>query len=385
MTQWDPNLFHRKGLRNAYNVDYLKSLITVGKLIKIKNKPVIFTLAHLAAHTDTYYKDLHYFVSRHDFDISHQCAKSENKYHYKSFFITKRSGGKREINVPHPILSIAQSWIARNVLKAVPIHESATAYKVKSSIVKNAEIHCNCKWLLKLDLNDFFHNISEKQVFHVFKALGYPRLVSLEMARLCTMVKPRTGKKWINNNRNYSIVDYSCEYIGCLPQGAPTSPALSNVVCFKLDEIISTLALDYNCCYTRYADDLTFSFVKANRNTILEFKNKVSHELIKYGFSINAKKTRIIPPGARKIVTGLVVNGVSPTIPRELRDKVKADLYYAKKFGVANHCKKNKYKSIIGFSNHMFGMISFIRSVDPNLANKYLLLYEELDLPILLV
>ena len=170
-----------------------------------------------------------------------------------------------------------------------------------------------------------------------------------------------------------------------MPQGAPTSPALSNIICYELDEMLFKLSVDNNGTYTRYADDLTFSFNNITRENIVEFKRQVSHILIKCGFTLNTKKTRIIPPGARKIVTGLIVNGEKPTIPKDVRDKIKSDLYYCKKFGVVNHCEKNNYQSIIGFSNHMLGMISFVHAIDPKLASKYREIYEGLNLPVLIL
>ncbi|MGC7903480.1 reverse transcriptase family protein [Vibrio anguillarum] len=364
MNRWNPNTYHKNGIEQGFNPDYLVTLVKSGNAIKSKRKPVIFTLAHLANCTDTQYSDLYAFVSRKGYF-------SESEPHYRTFSIKKRSGGNRIIHVPHPVLKIAQSWIARHILDDGDVHDCAKAYKSGESIIDNASPHCESEWLLKLDICDFFHNISERQVYYVFRKMQYSSLLSLELARLCTkIIDKRPNHRWNNNPKNYKIKEYSSDRVGSLPQGAPTSPSLSNIICKDLDETLFMLALESNACYTRYADDLTFSFNNTTRKDIVNFKRKVSNELIKYGFKINAKKTRIVAPGARKIVTGLIVNGPVPTIPRELKDKIKADLYYCKKFGVANHCIKNKYQSIIGFSNHMRGMISFVNSVDKKLALK---------------
>jgi len=284
------------------------------------------------------------------------------------------------------VLKIVQSWIARNILSCANVHDSAKAYKAGESIVDNALPHCGAEWLLKLDICDFFNHCSERQVYYVYKRMNYPSLLSLELARLCTKVDVgRPGRRWSNTDKSYSVEEYKSFRVGSLPQGAPTSPALSNLIFERLDEILFALSLGNSGCYTRYADDLTFSFNGSSRSKILEFKRKVSNELKKSGFEINIKKTRIIPPGARKVVTGLNVNGSCPALTRELRDKIKADLYYCKKYGVVNHCEKNKYKSILGFSNHMSGMISFVYSVNPSLAAKYKEQYDELNLPVLMV
>lgn len=375
MNRWNPNLYHKKGLKKGFRPEYLETLIRSGKNISSQKKPVIFTLAHLADCTDTQYSDLHAFVSRKDYH-------SKDNPHYRIFSIKKRGGGSRPIHAPHKVLKIVQSWIARNILSDAASHESAKAYKTGESIVDNASAHCGAEWLLKLDIRNFFHNISERQVYRVFRSMNYPALLSFEMARICTQIDcVSSEKRWKSGKGNYKIVEYSSTVVGCLPQGAPTSPMLSNLVCKDLDEVLFSMSSEHSSTYTRYADDLTFSFSNVSRSDIISFKRKVSNVLKQYGFEINREKTRLVPPGARKIVTGLLINSDKPAISRELKDKIKAELYYCHKYGVANHCKKNKYKSIIGFANHMNGLISFVNSVEPILADRYRREFEKLMLP----
>lgn len=379
MKRWIPNTYHRNGLQQGYDKTYLKKLVLTGKKINSAHYPVIFTLGHLSKCTNTKYEDLHGFVTRKEYF-------SDSEPHYRTFFIKKRTGGFREINVPHPVLKITQSWIARNILNQADVHDCAKAYKYGESIYDNAYPHCGANWILKLDIKDFFSSISERQIYYVFRGMNYPALLSLEMAKLCTKLDGlRPEKRWSNSEKKYGVKEYSFDQVGSLPQGAPTSPALSNLVFKELDELLFLLSLDHEACYTRYADDLTFSFNSSSREKLIEFKRLVSYELKKSGFNINPKKTRIVPPGARKVVTGLIVNEHKPSVPRDIRDKVKADLYYCKKFGVVNHCKKNKYKSIIGFANHLSGMISFIYSIDPILGSKYKEMYDTLKLPVLVL
>lgn len=378
MNRWSSNSYKKNGLKEGFKPEYLDALVRSGKGIQRHHNPVIFTLAHLARCTDTQYRDLHEFVSRKNYE--------SEKSHYRTFTIKKRNGGRRWIHAPHPVLKIVQSWIARNILSAKSVHSSSMAYRGDCSIVDNASVHCESDWLLKLDISNFFHSISERQVYHVFKEMGYSSLLSFELARLCTKVDTwRKGNKWLNKTNPYTIKEYWVKNVGSLPQGAPTSPALSNIICQPLDETLYSLADECGATYTRYADDLTFSFIDSSRSKVLAFKRRVERELLKCGFNLNTKKTRIVPPGARKVVTGLIVNGKSPAIPRQLRDKIKADLYYCKKFGVENHCKKNKYKSIVGFANHMNGMISYVHSVNPQMAHKYWVDFKKLDLPTLIL
>ena len=375
MEQWSPNPYLKNGLSNGFNPEYLHGLVRCGKRIKSKHKPVIFTLGHLANRTNIQTSELYTLVSRHELP--------QGTPPYRTSFIKKRKGGSREINAPCTVLRIVQDWINRNILQNLPVHESATAFNRNGSIVKNAKPHCQADWLLKMDIEDFFGNINEKQVFKLFRSLRYAPLLSFEMARLCTFITE--SSKSNNTNKNYKITNYSSPSLGVLPQGAPTSPALSNLVCIELDKKINSLCLSEGVTYTRYADDLTFSFVGTNRDSIVEFKGKIERVLVKHGFQSNKKKMKIVPPGARKIVTGLIVNGAQPTIPRDVRDKIRSDLYYCRVNGIHEHCKANKYKSIVGFINHMSGMIAFVNSVDKNLADKYWNEFNKLDMPNLLL
>ena len=130
-------------------------------------------------------------------------------------------------------------------------------------------MHCGCKWLVKVDVMQFFESISERQVYRVFLRLGYEPLVAFEAARVCTRLT-NTGRRFTRHRwRNifaptrYSIEHYRSARVGNLPQGAPTSPMLSNLVVWHLDEELTQLAAVKGMVYTRYADDLLFSTASA--------------------------------------------------------------------------------------------------------------------------
>jgi len=365
MERWIPNSYLREGIEKHYSKDYLDALLQTGRLLREQNVPVIFSLAHLANYSRTLYSDLHDFVSRVD---DHRAGKT-----YKNFTISKRSGGVRWISIPCSPLMAVQSWISQEILSGLQPHSAAMAYvKGKLEPLKaHAETHIGAKWVLKVDIKSFFSNISEQQVYGVFKGLGYPNLLSFEMARLCTRITPnRNGKRWRRKVDEDYAGPYFYDLMGSLPQGSPTSPALSNLVCRKMDEDLETLALSHGVTYSRYADDLCFSFLESDRRTITNFKRLVVSILIKYNFEENSKKTRIIPPGSRKIITGIVIDSGKATIPRELRDRIRMHLYYAKKVGIADHCKEKGFRSIIGFRNHLFGLITYASSINPSQGAK---------------
>ncbi len=275
MTRWNPNLYRKEGQSKRYDPEYLGALIVHGEKVAANLVPVVFSLAHLANLSRTLYSDLHGFVSRSNIHTK--------DFPYKNFPIAKRTGGRRWISIPVPPLMAVQQWIGQNILNSVAPHAAAFAYVPKRRLLDHAQRHCGATWLVKVDVKDFFSNISERQVFQVFLRLGYPKLLSFEMARLCTRVTPkREGAKWTNTFGEHSITDYDCRYVGSLPQGAPTSPALSNLVCAELDRDLSDFAISKSATYSRYADDLCFSLAMGSREDAFALKREVSKILCKH-------------------------------------------------------------------------------------------------------
>ncbi|HDS0949252.1 TPA: RNA-directed DNA polymerase [Stenotrophomonas maltophilia] len=358
MTQWNPNLFRIEGRSRGYSEDYLNALIRQGTKTNSQHLPVIFSLAHLARLSRVQYSDLHSIVSRQGIDLK--------DFPYKNFSIAKRSGGRRWISIPNPKLMSVQQWINQSILRQIQPHSAAFAYARGRRLVDHARQHCSCDWLVKIDIKDFFSNISEIQIFSVFREAGYPKLLSFELARICTRVTPkRPGKRWKNSSNRHSIPEYYSEFIGSLPQGSPTSPALSNLACRKLDVELTELALSSCSTYSRYADDLCFSLPSGDRKSALKIMREACAVIQKHNFIPNEKKTRIIPPGGKKILTGLNVDSTTPTTPKEVRDMVRLHLYYAKKIGLAKHCEARGFRSISGFQNHLSGLIGYISSIEP--------------------
>ncbi|MGD7428499.1 reverse transcriptase family protein, partial [Ralstonia pseudosolanacearum] len=187
-----------------------------------------------------------------------------NSEFYRDFWIRKQSGGQRRIVVPHSRLMAVQRWISREILATQQVHEISHAYSKHSSIRKCAEQHVGAGWLVKLDIHDYFESISDRRVYGVFRAIGYQPLVAFELARLCTRVWVKPPNEFepeltIPNAERRGIAAYERRYMGYLPQGAPTSPMLSNLVSRNLDVDLLTLASVEGMVVTRYADDITFS------------------------------------------------------------------------------------------------------------------------------
>ncbi|MEO5655101.1 MAG: reverse transcriptase family protein [Nitrosospira sp.] len=336
--------------------------------------PAILTLGHLAKRTGV------------DYIVLRDLVADDYRHPYRRFKIRKRVDGPekairyRQIRVPTPDLYRVQRWMAMHVLRSVPVHRASHAFSLGSNIWRCAEKHCGAKWMVKLDILDFFGSISEMQTYHVFLSLGYQPLVSFEMARLCTyrpgrntpihLVSPRfqipSGRV---EKRNRVIESYNHPYMGVLPQGAPTSPMLANLAMRDIDDKISVIANKFGLLYTRYSDDLTFStrqdFDRRQASLLIQ---EIAKLLIKQGLMLNRQKTAVIPPSARKIVLGLLVDGDVPRLSRTFKDRIRQHLYYLEKFGPDQHVSKRGFDSVGGFFRHLKGLIDFAHMIEPQYA-----------------
>jgi RNA-directed DNA polymerase len=240
--------------------------------------------------------------------------------HYRRFVIPKRSGGERAIWAPLPKLKAAQRWILHNVVERLPVHGAVHGFFAGRSTITNAERHGESRVVLKLDIKDFFHPLTLPRVKGVFRKAGYREQVATLLALMCTEspreVVERDGKTW-----------YVALGPRCLPQGAPTSPAITNAACLRLDQRLTGLAKRYSWRYTRYADDMTFSLPLDHKGKphLGALMGLVTRVVKAEGFDVNPKKTRIARNGGRQTVTGLVVNGEpGPRVPRRLRRQLRA-------------------------------------------------------------
>ena len=272
----------------------------------------------------------------------------------------------------------AQRWIAINILRYGRTHSASYAYAKNSSIVDAARLHCGCRWMLKLDVRNFFESFSEISAYRVFRSFGYQPLISFELSRLCTRLgvisKIHNNNRWLANKSDYSAIkSYKNMRIGHLPQGAPTSPMLSNLAMKEFDRAVTEVANNYGLVYSRYADDICLSTTN-KEFTRLKAKNVIRStykrmEIV--GLTPNIAKTQIITPGAKKVVLGLLVDGQKPKLSREFRSKLRMHIYYLKHpdIGPALHANNRGFSSVIGMKNHIYGLVAYARQVDPEYAS----------------
>lgn len=271
----------------------------------------------------------------------------------------KRDGTTRPISSPEPVLMDAQRWLLHHVLVACDVHRCSWAYTPGRSIVGCARLHVGARWLVKLDLHDFFGSISEQTVFANFVGLGYPRLLSFELARLCTRAVP--------DARGYRVrrAPYLMMPQGVLPQGAPTSGALANAAMFDVDEKLANLAEKRGLVYTRYSDDLVFSagsgFSRAHAPVLI---NEVTAALGRTGLRVHQRKTTVVSPGARKVVLGLLVLDDRVALPGAFKRRLETHVRAVQKFGVVQHARHRHFRSVLSMVAHIDGYIGFASNVD---------------------
>jgi len=393
MKTWHPQRYKQLAKKNKTSCIVIDNALKIGTSVTDNSNSAlpVFTLAHLAKQSKTSVKTLDRLISRKELDIE--------KPNYRVFTIKKKSAKKlknktssvtdlRYICVPCKELHNVQSFINKNILCNLNSHKSVVSYKKESNIYDAALFHCESKWLIKIDIKDFFDSITEISVYRLFRSTGYSPLLSFQMARLCTRVIPRRQNdvsKKTNVNKNYSFKKYNTKYTGSLPQGAPSSPILSNLVGFKMDKDIEKLSETYGFTYTRYADDLFLSTINDNvtRMSCEELTFRM-YEILKFhGFEPNLSKTKIIPPGARKVVLGLIVNGIKPKLSKSFKSNLLQHLHFCnhENIGPVMHAKHKRFDSIIGFKNHLKGLISYAIQIDKKFGNEMLFKFKEISWP----
>lgn len=356
-----PHLYRSAGKKAGIPSEIVERALTQAIPPEKRGLPAILTLRHLAHLTGAGYKYLRAIAARSDEG-------------YRTFVIKKRNGRGRLIAAPQPILAAVQRWIVDNVLNKRDVHSASYAYSPESSPAKCAAQHLGARWLVKLDIHDFFESINERRIYYIFRECGYQPLVSFELARICTRGTERGTEpfqQWqIERHRlPPGLKAYRTRKMGHLPQGAPTSPMLSNLASFGLDELLTKIAGKYGLIYTRYSDDVVFS-------TGNDFSHKeaagllcdASRAFTAFGHQPHREKLVVAPPGSRRTVLGLLVDGESLRLRPEFKDRLSNHVRGIEKFGVVEHANHRHFSSIWGLVRHLDGSLVYANTVEPNYA-----------------
>ena len=253
--------------------------------------------------------------------------KTSSVSHYVSFRVPKKTGGLRQLSAPMPRLKAAQHWVLRNILEKVETHDCAHGFRAGRSIVTNARPHVGAETVVNLDLQDFFPSIGYRRVKGLFHALGYSEAAATIFGLLCT--QPATEEVELDGRRYFVATGERH-----LPQGAPTSPAVTNLLCRRLDRRLLKVADELGFIYTRYADDLSFSASGESLRHLGSLLERVKAVVTHEGFSVHPDKTRVLRRSRQQEVTGVVVNS-KPNISRRELKRFRATLYQIEKDGPA--------------------------------------------------
>jgi RNA-directed DNA polymerase len=278
------------------------------------------------------------------------------------------SAGVREIMAPKEKLKYIQRWLNYNILQKANYNHHIQGFVPGTSTYKNATIHKSAKFLLKIDLLKFFDCITDKRVYGIFRSFGYSKNVAWDFTKICTFKHRKSYWDSLDidvRNKLKSIIN---DNLGVLPQGAPTSPLLANLVASRLDKRISKLAEKSNFNYSRYADDLCFSASERSNLPSLEFLTKIIEQ---EGFFVNTQKSKLTKGGMKQYVTGLSITG-EISVSKNKRREIFTHLYFLRKYGLELHLQKLKSKGVYhtNFQNWLLGNISYHYSINPIIGKK---------------
>ncbi|CAM5364368.1 reverse transcriptase family protein [Streptomyces atroolivaceus] len=346
-------------------------------------------------------------------------------YPYTEHRIPKPRGGLRTLHAPIRRLSwIQQEILAR--LGTLPArfqpHPAAFAYRKGRSVVDCAAVHLRAHTVIRLDVADFFGSIRERHVHAALKG-AWPRTAGPEYrielvegddgspeiglrrvgrtlgayttARLVTVSPPESNHTWPNRGtgrrdvrleatgQRFSVrrptLVHQHTHEGFLPQGAPTSGYLSNMVMRDVDAVLAHKAESWGLRYTRYSDDLYFSSrgpVRPER--VDRLVTEVKRALEPLGMRLNAKKTYVARPGARRSVLGILVDGSTPRLTRAYKRRITLHVRGAASFGVMQHCYHQKFEDLAELDAHVTGLLSFAHMVEPRWAGEQLAAWKRL-------
>ena len=243
--------------------------------------------------------------------LQYYCNPNHAFHRYKQFKIKKKSGGFRQISAPRNRSFILMLRYVNEIFKALYTpSDYAMGFTEGRSVVDNASRHKGMNYVFNTDIKDFFPSIVQPRVWKRLQLapLNFPQPVANILAGLCSM----RGEK--NSDGTYSYI---------LPQGAPTSPIITNMICDNLDRRLAGLARKMGLNYSRYADDITFSSMQNVYQKDGDFVKELRRIIEGQGFKINEEKTRLQKRGARQEVTGIIVSdkvNVSQKYVRDIRN-----------------------------------------------------------------
>jgi RNA-directed DNA polymerase len=296
--------------------------------------------------------------------------------HYNYQWVPKRHG-YRLMEAPKSRLRAIQRKILAEILEPIPAHRAAHGFRSGHSCITYVRPHCGRSVVMRMDLRNFFPSIPAPRVHALFTTLGYPQATARLLTGLCTnRVTARMLRKIPPANPGFRItwIEGKQLEVPHLPQGAPTSPALSNLCALHLDLRLDALADSVGANYTRYADDLAFSGEEPVRRRVARLGAHVAAIAREEGFDVNHRKTRVMYRSDRQMLTGIVVNE-KPNIQRDEFDRLKAILNNCVIRGIASQNRD----AHADFRAHLIGRIGYVKTVNALRGAKLHSIFERID------
>ncbi|MGZ3456114.1 MAG: reverse transcriptase family protein [Polyangiales bacterium] len=349
--------------------------------------PELATLADLDAWLELPPGQLDWAADRKGLE---RLATDERLRNYRYVWVPKRSGGVRLLEIPKTRLARIQRKILHEILDRVPAHQAAHGFSRGRSIVSCAAPHAGQEVVVRMDLEDFFSSVRSPRLTGLFRSMGYPEEVARTLSSLCCNRVPNgvidVGRRDAHVRAKGALPDARGAILDRfarharhlaephLPQGAPTSPALSNLAARGLDVRLSGLARSMDATYTRYADDLVLSGGRALARDDLHAL--VAAIAVDEGFAVNHRKTRVMRQGVRQHVTSVTVNA-RPNVDRETFDRLKAILTNCARHGPTAQNRENHPD----FAAHLRGRIAWVSMLSKARGEKLRALYETIVWP----
>ena len=294
--------------------------------------------------------------------------------HYRWAVLPKRDG-VRLVAAPKPRLKEIQRRILRHVLGQVPLHPLAHGGVPGRSVRTALAPHAGAPVVIRADLEAFFGSITAPRIYGVLRTAGYPEAVAYAVTGLCTTVVPHSVWAAIPVPDDFARHRRLGRLLATphLPQGAPSSPALANLVAFSLDRRLAGLARAFDARYTRYVDDLTFSGGGRLRNARSAFLDAVADIVRDEGFRLVDAKTVVLGSAGSQQLLGAVIND-HPTLSRRERDALRALLHNCATLGWRSQSRGRER-----FAAHVLGRIGHVAGLDPALGAKLRASYDAID------
>lgn len=349
-----PHAYARELMSRGGSSDLLKEIRRVDHTCLTQSVIPVYTLAHLCVIGRVPYEAARDVIFNH-------------RAHYKSRKIAKRSGhGFRTIHEPSPQLKSIHRAILQNCLPRAAASELSFAYESGRNTSQAARRHIGARAMIHVDIEDFFGSIGSRRIYSTFAGLGYPELLALEMALLCSV-----GHEVTLRGPDDRGVPYEFLKGGRLPQGASTSGKISNLLCRELDALLSEIASKWGGVVTRYADDISFSLPRPlvrNENSII--LTAIERAVRKSGFRLNGKKTRLISKSHEFRMLGLCVGQEDIWLNRNYKNHIRAHLHGIEAFGLSPHAISRGFQSDLEFISFIWGHHAYSAYIDSSFASE---------------